>query len=50
MNNWEPGCRITIMLQWRRTLVLFSYIRQVKLNIGMPMKGSRLWRDADEYC
>jgi len=25
----EPGGRITIILQWRRTLLLYIYIRQV---------------------
>ncbi len=38
MNNWEPGRGITIQLYWRRTLVLYFYIRQLKFHIGLPYK------------
>jgi hypothetical protein len=33
-----PGGRITIMPHWRRTLLLYFYMRQVKFRIGMPYK------------
>jgi hypothetical protein len=47
-NFYEPGGRITMILHWRRTLVLYFSTRQVKFHIGMPMKGLR--RNDDEYC
>lgn len=36
---YVPGFNTTIELHWRRTLVLYIYIRQAKLRKAMPLKG-----------